>query len=113
MRKMFYVMCAAGVAASLAGCTKMDTAATTAAPAATEAAAKEETKAEEQSDKIGFIPIPYSFQKHSKLYLKRCKNVKEIAHVLTKIYKKYGEIVKGNDIRCTLLIKRVIRNANF
>ncbi len=34
MRKMFYVMCAAGVAASLAGCTKMDTAATTAAPAA-------------------------------------------------------------------------------
>ena len=33
MRKMFYVMCAAGVAASLAGCTKMDTAATTAAPA--------------------------------------------------------------------------------
>ena len=46
MRKMFYVMCAAGVAASLAGCTKMDTAATTAAPAATEAPAKEETKAE-------------------------------------------------------------------
>lgn len=42
MRKMFYVMCAAGVVASLAGCTKMDTAATTAAPAATEAAAKEE-----------------------------------------------------------------------
>ena len=40
MRKMFYVMCAAGVAASLAGCTKMDTAATTAAPAATEAADK-------------------------------------------------------------------------
>ena len=73
----------------------------------------EETKAEEQSDKIGFIPIPYSFQKHSKLYLKRCKNVKKIAHVLTKIYKKYGKIVKENDIRCILLIKRVIRNANF
>jgi hypothetical protein len=73
----------------------------------------EETKAEEQSDKIGFILIPYSFQKHSKLYLKRCKNVKGIAHVLTKIYKKYGEIVKGNDIRCTFLIKRVVRNANF
>ena len=50
MRKMFYVMCAAGVAASLAGCTKMDTAATTAAPAATEAPAKEETKAEEKTD---------------------------------------------------------------
>ena len=33
----------------------------------------EETKAEEQSDKIGFIPIPYSFQKHSKLYLKPCQ----------------------------------------
>ena len=47
MRKMFYVMCAAGVAASLAGCTKMDTAATTAAPAATEAPAKEETNAED------------------------------------------------------------------
>ena len=29
------------------------------------------------------------------------------------IYKKYGENVKGSDIRCTLLIKRVIRNANF
>ena len=43
-------MCAAGVAASLAGCTKMDTAATTAAPAATEAAAKEETKAEEKAE---------------------------------------------------------------
>ena len=41
MRKMFYVMCAAGVAASLAGCTKMDTAATTAAPAGQEAGAKE------------------------------------------------------------------------
>ena len=54
----------------------------------------EETKAEEQSDKIGFILIPYSFQKHSKLYLKRCKNVKGIAHVLTKIYKKYGEIAE-------------------
>ena len=51
MRKMFYVMCAAGVAASLAGCSKMDTTATTAAPAATEAAAKEEeTKAEEKTD---------------------------------------------------------------
>ena len=50
MRKMFYVMCAAGVAASLAGCTKMDTAATTAALAATEAAAKEETKAEEKTE---------------------------------------------------------------
>ena len=50
MRKMFYVMCAAGVAASLAGCTKMDTAATTAAPAATEAPAKEETKAEEKTE---------------------------------------------------------------
>ena len=50
MRKMFYVMCAAGVAASLAGCTKMDTAATTAAPAVTEAAAKEETKAEEKTE---------------------------------------------------------------
>ena len=43
-------MCAAGVAASLAGCTKMDTAATTAAPAATEAPAKEETKAEEKTE---------------------------------------------------------------
>ena len=43
-------MCAAGVAASLAGCTKMDTAATTAAPAATEATAKEETKAEEKTE---------------------------------------------------------------
>lgn len=50
MRKMFYVMCAAGVAASLAGCTKMDTVATTAAPAATEAPAKEETKAEEKTE---------------------------------------------------------------
>ena len=49
MRKMFYVMCAAGVAASLAGCTKMDTAATTAAPAATEAAAKEEIAQRESS----------------------------------------------------------------
>ncbi len=44
-------MCAAGVAASLAGCTKMDTAATTAEPAATEAAAKEEeTTAEEKTE---------------------------------------------------------------
>ena len=34
----------------LAGCTKMDTAATTAAPAATEAAAKEETKAKEKTE---------------------------------------------------------------
>lgn len=55
--KMFYVMCAAGVAASLAGCTKMDTAATTAAPAATEAPAKEETKAEEKTETAAELEV--------------------------------------------------------
>lgn len=51
MKKMFYVMCAAGLAASLAGCTKIDTSATTTTSAASaDAVAKEDNKSEEKAE---------------------------------------------------------------
>lgn len=51
-------------------------------------------------------PIPYSFLRLSKLYLKRILNVKESTHVLTKIHNKRQLMPSKNDGTCTLLIKK-------